>query len=186
MINKAGKHISFYYYGQDHLMLNLYKYVKTSLEINSYIYLYIDNHSYELLLSNLSEIEKNMVGKIDLDTVIASNYNKDNQFMTKCLKNYIKQKINIGYHKVGFIFDTKKIIESTSKELFKSIVSFSNKFSNEEGLDILSIYDFGEYMMKGKTIDDEIIKISYVEHTHRMFANEILPIDEFKNEKNLA
>jgi len=186
MINKTGKHISFYYYGQDHMMLNVYKYVKTSLENNSYIYLYIDNQSYELLLNNLSEVEKSMIGKIDLDTVIASSYNQDNQFIKKCLVKYYKQKVNIGYSNVKYIFDTKKIIESTSKELFKSFASFCNKFCEEESLDVLTIYDFGEYMMKGKTIDDEIIKISYLEHSHRMFANEVLPTNDFNNEKNLA
>jgi hypothetical protein len=181
-----GKHISFYYYGEDHMIINLYKYIKNSMEHNNFIFLDIEQSIYELLLDSLNETEKYMISRINIDNIIINNNKNNSEFIKKCMTNYKLQKMEQGFTNVKFIFDAKKIIENTSKELFKSFAGYCFNVIEDEKIDILTVYDFGEYMTKGKYINDEIIKLSYVEHSHRMFANDILPIREFEHEKHLA
>jgi MEDS: MEthanogen/methylotroph, DcmR Sensory domain len=181
-----GKHISFYYYGEDHMVINLYKYIKNSMENNNFIFLDIEDSVYNLLFDSLNETEKYMVGKINIENIIISNNKNNSEFIRKCMSNYKLQKTEQGFTNVRFIFDAKKIIENTSKELFKTFANYCFNVIEEEKIDILTMYDFGEYMTKGKYISDEIIKVSYAEHSHRMFANEILSTREFEEEKHLA
>lgn len=186
MKNKSGKHISFYYYGQDHMVLNLYKFIKASLESNNFIYLYIDKSTYELLLSTLDDIERQMIDRFNIENIII--YDKENSFdaLEECLSIYKNKKIKEGYNGIKFIFDAKLIIENTNKNLFKYFLSSCMKTCNSTFIDILTLYDFGEYMAKNKVINDEIIKLSYIDHSHRLFANEVISIDEFQSDKCLA
>lgn len=186
MNTELGKHISFYYYGEDHMVINLYKYIKDSIKNNNFIFLYIEDSIYNLVLDSLSETERYMVGKIDLDKIIMNNSKDNSEFISKCLNNYKIQKQEQGFTNIKLIFDAKRIIQETSINLFKSFASYCFDVISKEKIEILTVYDFGEYMVKGKYINDEIIKVSYIEHTHRMFANEVLPIREFENQRYLA
>jgi MEDS: MEthanogen/methylotroph, DcmR Sensory domain len=181
-----GKHISFYYYGEDHMIINLYKYIKDSIGNNNFVFLDIEDYAFELLLDSLNETEKYMIGKINIENIIISNNKNNSEFIKKCMLNYKLQKKDQGFTNVKFIFDARRIIENTSKELFKSFASYCFDVIVDEKVDILTVYDFGEYMTKGRYINDEIIRVSYMQHSHRMFANEVLSIDEFENEKHLA
>ncbi|WP_291572197.1 MEDS domain-containing protein [Clostridium sp. UBA4548] len=181
-----GKHISFYYYGEDHMVINLYKFIKDSIINNNFVFLYIEDDVYQLVLDSLTDTEKYMVGKIDLEKIIMNNNKNTNEFICKCLNNYKSQKLEQGFINTKFIFDAKKIIHGTSINLFKAFANYCFDAVERERIDILTLYDFGEYMLKGKYINDEVIKVSYLEHTHRMFANDILPIKEFENQRCLA
>lgn len=186
MKNKSGKHISFYYYGQDHMVLNLYKFIKASLESNNFIYLYIDKSTYELLLSTLDDTEKQMIDKFNVENIIICDKENNYDVLQDSLNEYKSKKIKEGYNGIKYIFDARLIIENTTKNLFKYFLSSCMKTCNNTFIDILTLYDFGEYMAKNKVINDEIIKLSYIDHSHRLFANEVISIDEFQSDKCLA
>lgn len=178
-----GKNISFYYCGNDHMLINLYKYIKNNIKNNIFIYLNINNKIYELLQDYLEDTEKIMVCNNNMKNIILDNNEKT---IEEFLNRYKDEKIEKGFSSVKFIFDVKNIVNNSGKLVFEE---FSNNIYNiihRNNMEMLFLYDFEDYLNNGNIINEQIIKLSYVNHTHRMFSDEIITIDEFKINKNLA
>lgn len=182
-VNKLGKNIAFYYYGDDHMVINIYKYIKGCIKDNVYVYLNIEDRLYNLLYKFLDDTEKLMICNGTMENIVL---NSDFEIVKEFLARYRDNKIESGFSDVRFIIDVKGIINSNSKLLFKDFSNYLYDICLNNNMIALLLYDFGDYMNNGKIIDKDIIKLSYINHTHRMFADEIIPIEEFINNKNLA
>jgi len=76
MNNYCSKNICFYYYGEDHLVINLYRYIKQQIESNNYVYIYVDEETYKLLINNLDVNERRMIENINMSNILMSSYNE--------------------------------------------------------------------------------------------------------------
>ncbi|MEG1255682.1 MEDS domain-containing protein [Clostridium sp.] len=188
MNNFFGKNICFYYYGEDHLVMNLYKYIKQQIENNNYVYLYVGDDIHKLLLNNLDENEKNMVELIDVEKSILNSRTISTGFSsTSIYLNNLKSKvISKGFWGVNFIIDSSKLLNTTCESTFMDFIKELSIICEKNQLNILACYDFLDYINRGKTINENIMKSSYDYHDYRMFGNEIIPIENFKINSNLA
>lgn len=182
-VNKLGKNIAFYYYGDDHMVINIYKYIKGCIKDNVYVYLNIEDRLYDLLYKFLDDTERLMICNKTIENIVLNN---DFETIKEFLARYRDNKIGSGFSDVRFIIDVKGIINSSGKLLFKELSNFLYDICLNNHINVLQLYDFGNYMNNGKIIDKDIIKLSYINHTHRMFADEIIPIEEFMDNTNLA
>lgn len=176
-----SKNICFYYYGKDHYLVNLYKYIRVNMENNIYTLMFVDEEVFNLLMDNFDLNEKGMIGYVPSDKMLTSK-----EFSNKeRIKNYvdkIKEKfIKMGFTTIKFVLDSSKIIENTSSSIYTNFVEILSIICAENNIDILTCYDFEDYICRGKIINEEIIRTSYDIHEYRLFGNEILSVDNFKS-----
>ncbi|MGG7165421.1 hypothetical protein [Clostridium ihumii] len=183
MSESRGKSITFYYYGNDHMTINLYKYIKTNIENNVFMYLNLEDKTYDLLNEFLQNTEKLMVKNDSIQNVI---FEDEKYVLEDFLKRYRDDKISLGFYNVIFVIDARYIIENSSKEVFKRLIENIYEITLNNDITVLVLYDFEDYTRDAKYIDKEIIRLSYDKHSHRMFVNEIIPMYEFVNTKSLA
>lgn len=174
-----GKNICFYYYGVDHLVVNLYKYIKQNLENNICIYLYINKSVYDMLMNNLDENEKKMVYLVNIEKEILNVGTSCKDSVETNIKKIKKKALDNGYWGMSLIVDASKILSNTCNSMYEEfLMTLSNTCSSEK-MNILTCYDFIDYMERGKYINENIMKLSYEFHTFRMFGNEIIPVENF-------
>jgi len=178
MNNCCGKNICFYYYGEDHLVINLYKYIKQQIENNNYVYLYVDEDIYKLLTNNLDSNERLMIENIKMSSILMSSYNENinSTMISKFFRDLKAKASNSG----------AKILNNTCNTIFQEFIKALSNICEEERIDILTCYDFLDYVNRGKTITEDIMRGSYKYHDYRMFGNEILPIESFQVDSNIV
>jgi len=188
MSNCCGKNICFYYYGEDHLVINLYKYIKQQIENNNYVYLYVDEDIYKLLTNNLDSNERLMIENIKMSSILISSYNENinSTMISKFLRDLKGKASNSGFWGGDFIIDGAKILNNTCNTIFEEFIKSLSNICEEEHINILTCYDFLDYVNRGKIITEEIMRSSYKYHDYRMFGNEILPIESFQVESNIV
>ena len=174
-----GKNICFYYYGVDHLVVNLYKYIKQNLENNICIYLYINKSVYDMLLNNLDENEKKMIYLVNIEKEILNVGTSCKDSVETNIKKIKKKALDNGYWGMSLIVDASKILSNTCNSMYEEFLMTLSKTCSSEKMNILTCYDFIDYMERGKYINENIMKLSYEFHTFRMFGNEIIPVENF-------
>lgn len=187
MNNYCGKNICFYYYGEDHLVINLYRYIKQQIENNNYVYLCVDEEIYKLLISNLDANERTMIENINIGNTLMSSYDEtiNSNMILKFLRELRIKALNVGFWGADFILDGAKILNSTCNIIFQEFAGVLSKICEVEHINILTCYDFLDYVNRGKTITEDIMRASYKYHDYRMFGNEILPIESFQIDGNI-
>ncbi|MDU1412593.1 MAG: MEDS domain-containing protein [Clostridium sp.] len=174
-----GKNICFYYYGVDHLVMNLYKYIKQNLENNICIYLYINKSVYDMLMNNLDENEKKMIYLVNIEKEILNVGTSCKDSVETNIKKIKKKALDNGYWGMSLIVDASKILSNTCNSMYEEFLMTLSKICSNEKMNILTCYDFIDYMERGKYINENIMKLSYEFHTFRMFGNEIIPVENF-------
>ena len=174
-----GKNICFYYYGVDHLVVNLYKYIKQNLENNICIYLYINKSVYDMLMNNLDENEKKMIYLVNIEKEILNVGTSCKDSVETNIKKIKKKALDNGYWGMSLIVDASKILSNTCNSMYEEFLMTLSKTCSNEKMNILTCYDFIDYMERGKYINENIMKLSYEFHTFRMFGNEIIPVENF-------
>ncbi|GAA0115559.1 hypothetical protein [Clostridium senegalense] len=178
-----GKSITFYYCGIDHMLINMYKYIKSNMEQNVFIYLNVENKAFKLLNEFLNDTEKTMIKNDNMKNIV---FEGEKNVLEDFLKRYKDEKMNCGFSDVILIIDAKYIIENSSKNLFIKFIENLYDVIQHMPITVLVLYDFEDYIQERKIIDKEIIKVSYEKHSHRMFVNDIIPMKEFITKKSLA
>lgn len=185
----CDKNMCFYYYGEDHFVMNIYKYIKEELEVNNYVYIFSDENRYNLISSSFNSNERMMIGKIEIDKVIlnglriVSNYTPS-QF--KVIQDIKTEILNQGFWGLNIIIDSTHLITSIGEAYFLEFISAMSLICNECKVNILTCYDFSDYINRGKIINEDVIKASYLNHNFRIFSNNILPMESFNTNSELA
>ncbi|MEG2935654.1 MAG: MEDS domain-containing protein [Clostridium sp.] len=184
MKNRCEQNISFYYYGQEHLILNVYKYIKGQVEQNNFVFLYCDDNITDMMNKNLNVNEQEMVGKIELDKVVI------NALSTLRDLNSLNEKIEFlkenGFWGGVIVVDAAFLIDHVGEINFLEYIKTLSNVCKENNLNIMTCYDFSDYINRGKKINEEIIKASYIHHDYRLYANKIMDAEKFNIYSNLA
>lgn len=169
--NFYGKNICFYYYGEDHLVINLYKYIKKSIENNNFVYMYINNETFNMVYNNLTNNEKQMIGLITIKDFTPM----DNKTIEILKDKALKQ----GFFGIAMIIDAAKVIRETTPLVFEKTVKSEKRVCEKYRVNIMTCYDFIDYVGRGRYINDDVMKMSYLYHGYRLFGNDIVPVENF-------
>lgn len=170
-----GKNICFYYYGEDHLVVNLFKYIKQNIENNILIYINAPEIVFSMINNNLNKNEQEMVRRINFKKQLMNFSTSIADNLTKLKKDALSE----GFWGISIIIDASEIINNSSSPLFEEYLKSIALGCNTVKCNILVCYDFIDYINRGKLITEDIMKLSYRYHTHRMFGNEIVPVENF-------
>lgn len=186
MENYCNKNICFYYYGEDHLVLNLYKYIKGEIEDNNYVFLFCDDNIYNLLTMSLNSNEKSMVGKIEIDKIILKEIFKKNSINYDHIEKIKTSVLDKGFWGINIIMDLSYLIKSIGEANVLEYIKNLSNICHKDKVNFLTCYDFSDYLSRGKIISEYIIKSSYIYHEFRLYSNKILPMDDFNINSYLA
>ncbi|ADK16408.1 MULTISPECIES: MEDS domain-containing protein [Clostridium] len=177
MINHSifGLNSSFYYFGLEHLIINMCQYIKEGIERKEKICVYTDLKLYKKLLKYV-DTKNNCVEYVDMTQVI-NEYPKlkVNNIRREVLK-YIDKINKEGYVGVRFIIQVDYAIYNTSQNNF---LNFNRNILNiilEMSASCMCIYNFEDYLKNKRFINEKVIKESYKIHNYRLYNRKLVSV----------
>jgi len=154
-------HSAFYYYGIEHLKVNLYYFIKRSESEDQQVYISSQKKLYNNLTEKLIEagISEDIIHNHSVNNLIL-NCRRD--------KNSLREKLH-NSNKIKWIIKVDYSIKETSKKFFLEWEEKLTEVIKNTKSTMLCLYDFEDYMKEQKYIDDEIIEKSKDTHSHVLY-----------------
>lgn len=167
--NLFGVNSAFYYFGIEHLIVNMYQYIKDGIDNNEYNYLCLKANSYNLLLTYFTEEEKKHIGIFTASTIINLHKSGGEVTVNNVLKKYEKNVFEHGYTGARFICELSHLLKKISKADFIKFEKSSSKIINELNISMMCLYDMYDYTNYKMIIDDELIALSKKVSDYRLY-----------------
>jgi hypothetical protein len=174
MINKNifGFHSSFYYFGLEHLCINMHKYVNQGIRKNQFICIFSGSRVYDCIRKYIDINEKNSINISELENLVGKS--PKIKEMQEKLSHFEGKIIRNGYEGIRIILDVSQFIVRTSKDDFLKFDADINEIIRGSRSSVMCLYDFEDYVKDKKIINDEIIQESYKTHPYRLYRGEIV------------
>jgi len=173
-----GFHAVFYYYGIEHLLINMHHYIKNAIDNNDYVYLCLEENSFNLLLNYFTEDEKKHIGILTVSSLINLFKSEGKNTVNKALDKYIKNVFEYDCIGTGIICDSTHILKEISKTDFIKFQEFLSKGINGLNISIMSLYDMYDYINFKAIIDDELMAISQQVSDYRLYQMKLCKINK--------
>lgn len=173
--NIFGTHTTFYYYGYQHLFVNMYFYINEGIKNNELIYLFMEESIYNKLLIFL-KINNVPIEHIKFKTVkqlIKSNRHGGLAELKEQINNISLENEVKNYSGIRWIGQPSYAIQTNSQKDFLDFEKNLSEALNNTYASLLCIYDAYDYMHEGKFINETVIKESLDTHSH-IFKNLVL------------
>lgn len=176
-INIFGFHSVFYYYGFQHLVVNMYKYINDGINNKEFTCLCSDDQLYIELKKALNDKCENM-DLLSTDDLCKIHKDEGLKGVKKIIHNYTEEIIKKGYSGLRIIIKCDYIIEKFSSDNFLNIEKEINDLIKDTNVSILCVYDFEDYLKDKKIMTDKIINSSYINHQHRLYNMKLVNSSE--------
>lgn len=164
--NIFGTHSTFYYYGEQHLFVNICNYINEGIKNNELIYIYMEDDFYDKLLFFLhsNDISTDSIQLKDPQILIESNYNEGLIGLQKHVSNITN---NLGnYAGIRWIGQPSYAIKNNTQANFLDFEKNLNKAIENTNISLLCIYDAYDFMHENKYINELVIAESLKTHSH--------------------
>lgn len=174
MINYSacGFHSSFYYFGLEHLIINMYQYIKDSIKRKEKVYIYMDFEVYKKLLKYVGT-KNNCIEYFDITEAIKCYKKLEIKKIKEEISKYTSQVIGEGYEGIRFIIQVDYAISHTSQGNFLSFDKDVLTISSSAGISCMCIYDFEDYLSNKKFINEKVINESYKINPYRLYNGKL-------------
>lgn len=177
MINHSifGLNSSFYYFGLEHLIINMCQYIKEGIERKEKICVYTDLKVYKKLLKYVGT-KNNCVEYVDI-TQLINEYPKlgVNNIRKEVLK-YIDKINKEGYIGLRCIIQVDYAIYNTSHDYFLNFNKNILNIISEINASCMCVYDFEDYLKSKRLINEKVIKESYKIHNYRLYNRKLISV----------
>lgn len=163
-----GSHSAFYYYGLEHLRINMYSYIKNSIAYGNFIYLYMESDLYDSILKLFNDEEVALIKPFPMDCMVAQKHTGYTENLREAFILAINDAKKDGLNGIEVIGQPSHAIQNIGKDIFMELEKcFTNAV---QGLpaSLMCVYDFEDYMYKQTIITDEIMAQSKLTHTHTL------------------
>lgn len=161
----SGIHCVFYYYGTEHLIINVYDYINKGIEKNELIYLCVDPEMQKIMFDYLHKYNT-QIQTLNIPKLI--NY-YDNKDMLREFLSYEKSARKKGYTGIRIINQVNYLLKGISNEQFLSFENLFNEIIKELNVSIMCAYDFDEYLSKKHVVNEVLMEQSLKMHSHRFY-----------------
>ncbi|MFA6939829.1 MAG: MEDS domain-containing protein [Clostridiaceae bacterium] len=170
--NIFGTHSTLYYYGKQHLFVNLYFYINEGIKNNEIVYISMQESLYEKLIAFL-ECYGILVENIKFRQVmelILSNKEGGLIKLKEKISNVLSEDDMKKYSGIRWIGQPSYAIKTTSeKDFLDWEINLSEAMKNTKA-SLICVYDAYDCMHKGKFINENVIDKSLNTHSH-IFSN---------------
>jgi len=166
--NIFGCHISFYYYGVDHLIVNMCSYISRGIKNNELVIISAEQEVYDklTLLLKSSNIPSESVVFYPVEDMILLNKQKGVVAVRNSADKLLAEAKERGYSGIRWIGQPSYAMRNTSKEDFLAFELSLTEMVREKEISILCIYDAYDYMTDRKYVDCDVMNESMHTHTH--------------------
>ncbi len=168
LTNVFSTHSVFYYYGLEHLAINMYYYITEGIKNNELIYISMESELYAKLL-NKTQFSLNAVKFKSVKDLIAIHKIAGNKGLKANLYELICEAQNKGYTGIRYINQARFAMQESSKADFLNWEKSLTGVIQEIPFSILCIYDMLDYTQQQEYIDDDLIRHSLNTHSHYLF-----------------
>ena len=170
-----GVHCSFYHYGFEHLVINLFHYCKNCLESGDEIFFSGDPQIYQEVIDVFQE-----TGEIELDKI---NYKPITELITEDLEEGILEKSasklekiieksrQNGYQGLKWINQAQFAAQKISVDKYCRIDDFFNTLFSNQLASLFCFYDYEEFLKKGT--NKKLVYNSYRTHDYNFHKMKI-------------
>ena len=164
----AGRHSMFFYYGKEHLLVCLAKYIKQGIDKNEFCPIFIQPDWFQSLdsyLSHINRLSRNIV-HYPMNLMLESFMNGGYTAFRKKVLELEKWAEDEGFSGIRLMAQCSYAIELTSKSDFLKFEKVTNDAFSGTKVSALCTYDFYEFINTSKYIDDDIVCDSFKTHTN--------------------
>lgn len=165
--NVFGTHTTLYYYGEQHLLVDLYFYIKEGIKNNELIYVSMEENLYNKLLDFLKD-NKVSIENIKFKSVkeLILGHKKGGFIGLKETAISILGNSNIEkYNGLRWIGQPSFAIQGTSEKDFLDMEVDLNIFIKDMNASLLCVYDAYDYIHEGRIINETVIEESLQTHS---------------------
>ncbi|WP_416175917.1 MEDS domain-containing protein [Clostridium sp.] len=171
-----GFHSAFYYFGYNHLCINMNNYINSGLKGGEFVILLIGDNLYNYIKNGTNINDKNSMCIQNFNKIVDLYKSLGRDGIQRILNQYQCKAIKSGYSGLRFIIDVSNFISMTSKNDFLDVdFSITSIIANSKS-SVICAYDFEDYVNRKKFIDDEIIEKSYQTHPYRLYMGKVVPL----------
>ncbi|SHI01662.1 MEDS domain-containing protein [Clostridium grantii] len=171
-----GKNIVFYYGSTEHLLVNLVCYIKEAYGKNNRILVFLE----EKLFEKLEDVCRQIIGhdffleQINFPKLLTLDNFYEEQVSYKKYIDNDEKIIEKQYEGIQIIQQVSQTVKTISKNTYINNINGINNFIKKDNIDVLSLYDFDDYINEGILIDEEIIKNARIKHNFTLTNFEIV------------
>nr|WP_278331810.1 MEDS domain-containing protein [Clostridium magnum] len=168
-----GTDSTFYYYGIEHLFINLLPYIKHGVENDEIITVSLDKDIFDKLMEllDIHGINKSRVIFFPVKSMVIANNKNGIDGLKQLILTLLKEAESNNYKGARIIGQPSFAIGETSKEDFlklEEVLRYAFIGMKASGL---CIYDAFDYIHNRDLIDEDIIKNSLDTHSHLLSNN---------------
>lgn len=166
--NIAGKHSMFFYYGKEHLLVCLAKYLKQGIDKNEFCPIFIRPDWFQALFSYLSHVilpGRNVI-HYPMNDMLESFMNGGSIGFREKVLEMEKWAKGEGFNGIRMVGQCSYAIELSSKSNFLKFEKATNDAFSGTKVSGLCIYDFYDFINTSKYIEDDILCDSFKTHTY--------------------
>jgi hypothetical protein len=173
-----GIHSTFYYYGHEHLFINLLPYIKYGVDNNELVTVSLSKDIFDKLMEllDIHGINKSGVIFFPVKSMVIANNVNGLDGLRQLLSTLLKDVEQNNFKGARVIGQPSFAIGETSKEDFLKLEEVLNDAFIGMKASGLCIYDAFDYIHNRDIIDEDIIKNSLKTHSHLLYNNSLSKI----------
>ncbi|WP_394870406.1 MEDS domain-containing protein [Clostridium butyricum] len=162
-----GTHTTLYYYGEQHLLVNLYFYINEGIKNNELIYISMEEDLYNKLLDffRINNISTENIKFRNVKELILGHKKGGFNGLVETAMGILGSSNIEKYNGLRWIGQPSFAIKGTSENDFLEMEEDLNKFIKNMNVALLCVYDAYDYMHKGKIINKKVIEESFKTHS---------------------
>ncbi len=170
-----GIHSTFYYYGHEHLLINLLPYIKEGIENNELVTVSLSKDIFDKLMELLDfhGIDRTSVIFFPVKNMVIANNENGLNGVRQLLSTLLKEIESKKYKGARVIGQPSFAIGETSKEDFLKLEEVLTKAFIGMNASGLCVYDAYDYIHNRDFIDEDIMNDSLETHTHLLYNNSL-------------
>ncbi|WP_158638666.1 MEDS domain-containing protein [Metabacillus litoralis] len=174
-----GIHSTFYYYGREHLLINLLPYIKHGVDNNELITVSLSKDIYDQLMELLDfhGISRSGVKFFPVKNMVIANNKNGLEGVRQLLSALLEEVESNKYKGARVIGQPSFAIGETSKEDFLELEKVLTEAIIGLNASGLCLYDAFDYIHNREFIDEDIINHSLETHSHLLYSNSLFKIN---------
>lgn len=168
-----GIHSVCYFYGVEHLAINMSPYIMEGIKNNELIYLSMEPQLRANLLNLLNLTDKEQVRFGAMDELVEAHKARGFEGLHEAILELTAEAQSQGYRGVRYIGQPIFTVEERSIRAFLAWEDSLARALKETQFSLICIYDMMDYLHEKQFVNDEVIKISLQGHPHLLYQQQL-------------
>lgn len=158
--------IALYYYGIDHLNINLKHLIQQEMKNNKLTLFFLGDELQQNISHHWMPEISQKAGLIMESPLTYTVQSEESLIIKHNADRILIDALNDGYSGVTWFIEAKQLIKESSKSCFLNWQSNMSQYFKDSKCSVINVFDFEDYLGQQKFIDQEIIDSSLKAHQY--------------------